>query len=255
MTTLFDVMVRVAPLLRPERAGTATGGGATTLADTSVTEPEHYWNGGTIFFQSGNNISKSAVITDYANATGTFTFATPGAACAAGNAYTALGKNYSRTALVNAINQGLFNIGGIIQTDETLTTSAISIALPSGVKNLVRVEFKSGTEYDAPFHQWKELEAYLVFDTAPAIGSTIRLTYIAPHAAVSLDADVINDEIPVDRLVWEAVYAATIHRITQVESQEPFTQDLNKAALEFVVMNQRRQPVRHMNRDPRLSRW
>ena len=69
MTTLADATLAVARLCSEVVDGVATGGSATTLIDTLVTHPNDFWNQGTIWLRSGNNIGKSAVITmDPANA-------------------------------------------------------------------------------------------------------------------------------------------------------------------------------------------
>ena len=78
MTTLFDATLALAKILTTVPEGTATGGGTTTLVDSSRTEPVDHFNDGTIWFKSGNNIGLSTKVTDYA-ANGTFTHATLGA--------------------------------------------------------------------------------------------------------------------------------------------------------------------------------
>jgi len=82
VTTLFDATLALAKILTTVPEGTATGGGTTTLVDSSRTEPVDHFNDGTIWFKSGNNIGLSTKVTDYA-ANGTFTHATLGADVAA----------------------------------------------------------------------------------------------------------------------------------------------------------------------------
>jgi len=58
-------------------AGTATGGGATSLTDTGIIGlyADDYFNGDTIRIMSGTGKTSYAVVTDYAGATGVFTVA------------------------------------------------------------------------------------------------------------------------------------------------------------------------------------
>lgn len=55
-------------------AGTATGGTATSLIDTSRTEPDDYFNGWTLTIIDGAGRTQTATVTDYTGATGTFAF-------------------------------------------------------------------------------------------------------------------------------------------------------------------------------------
>jgi len=84
MTTLASATLELARLVTDVITGVATGGSGTTLLDTARTEVDDYLTNGTIWFLSGNNAGKSALISDWDLATKTFTFVTPGAACAAG---------------------------------------------------------------------------------------------------------------------------------------------------------------------------
>jgi hypothetical protein len=80
MTTLFDVMLRVARALTEDVLdGTASGGSFNTLEDNAgaILEDNDWWNGGTLFFESGLMANRSAIITDFVKSSGAFTFAPP----------------------------------------------------------------------------------------------------------------------------------------------------------------------------------
>ncbi len=55
-------------------AGTATGGGATTLVDSTRTEVDDYFNTWVLTVIAGTGIHETATITDYTGSSGTFTF-------------------------------------------------------------------------------------------------------------------------------------------------------------------------------------
>lgn len=234
MTTLFNVLLATARNLRGTRPGIATGGGATTLIDTNLSEPNDYFNGGTIFFLTGNNANKSAIITDWASATGIFTFATPGAACAAGDQYVATdGGYYTRQAMVDAINQALLALGPFDTTNTTLTTAAntTDYDLPAGVSGVKIVQFATALAapylWTAPYPYFREEAGVLILDDEylPSAGYAIKLTYEANHARVQLDADVVTDDVNIERLSWEAAFYAAMNRSRYAESSEPNTKE------------------------------
>lgn len=60
--------------LSAAESGTATGGSATTLADSGRTEANDYFNDWIITITSGTGVGETATITDYVSASGTFSF-------------------------------------------------------------------------------------------------------------------------------------------------------------------------------------
>jgi hypothetical protein len=56
-------------------SGVATGGGATTVADTTRDEPDDYFNGWRVDIIAGTGRGSYATVTDYTGSTGTFTVA------------------------------------------------------------------------------------------------------------------------------------------------------------------------------------
>ena len=140
--TLAEATRELTRILQHWSDGTATGGSATTVVDTSRSEPADYWNGGTIWMRSGNNSGKSAKITDWALAGTTLTFPTMTLLNAAADLYTISDKQFPRDVLIRSINQGLRAVGNIDQENTSLVTVADqeTYVLPSGVYNVTRVE-------------------------------------------------------------------------------------------------------------------
>jgi hypothetical protein len=118
MTTLAEMTRYVAEAI-PDAAlytGTATGGSATTMIDTNNGEPDEFYNGGTIWLTSGNNIGKYAIITDWDLVTHTATFSTLTLLCAVGDTYVMCNKGYSIDLLKRGVNQALQDIGRRLTT-------------------------------------------------------------------------------------------------------------------------------------------
>ena len=262
MTTLFQAMLDLANLLKNSVQGTATGGGATSLACTSLTEPDDWYNGGTIFFLTGNNAGKSAIITDWVNSTATFSFVTPGAACAAGNRFAAINAMYARENMVQAVNEALTDIGGGSQFDTTLTTVANQeqYSLPAGVFGVFKVEIagaSSATYGWLDNNYWVEIGGKLYFTAhVPAVtGHIIRVWYSNPGAVVSLDADSISDDISRIRLAWTAAYYC---HYNQMQKAENANDAKLKLAMDEARMNrqiyERRYPVHPHSKQVKFPR-
>lgn len=241
--------------------GTATGGGATTLIDTNqVSTVDDFYNGGTMCFLSGTGlINTTRVITDYADTTRTFTFAT-GTAISAGIRYAAIRPALNRAMIVGAINAALAEIGNITQHDDTLevTDDTQEYTLPDGVRNVARVQV--ATSDTAPYdwkdtYTWRENAGSLIFepDTEPDDeGMLMRIYYNQPHAEVTLDADEISTDIHPARLAWAAAAHALGQTLRNTRNEgankDAFTLAQQKAA-EMAA----RYPVRPMPRTPTYS--
>lgn len=254
---LFDALLDLAQTLRGVRFGTATGGSTTTLVDTGLSDPNDFYNGGTIFFISGNNANKSAVITDWNSTTHTFTFATQTGACAAADRYAAIHNIYNRDTLVEAINQALEDLGPFTATNTALTTIADTEAytLPTGVSAVKKVEIATSTT--APYgwyelRQWREVNGtlYINENVEPWAGYTIRLWYEADHTYTTTDAGTLNVDIHPEVLKWVAATKALTNRLGVTLGSEPQVQKMleyaqvkaEEAKAKFPVMRVRKTP-------------
>lgn len=230
--TLATLTLALARAIATVKSGAATGGSTTTLVDTGFYNPEvdDYWNNGAIWFQSGNNAGKSAIITDWANSSKTFTFATQAGACAAGNLYSVTHRDFPRWLLRQAVNRALQEIGGVGASNTTLTTvgGQEEYSLPASVNHVLRVEVarSTSTPYDyQPHHNWKVIGDKLRFDPSHIpcdAGLIIRLTY--SELAVSeltADTDTVNELIHPDLVVWKAAVFALAWRVQNVREARP----------------------------------
>ena len=249
------ILLDLAGLLGEVRRGTSTGGSTTTLVDASCTEPDKYFDGGTLWFLSGANIDKSVKVASYAASTTTFTFETQ-TALVAGVKYAAAPSVYSRDMLLAALNSALIDMGLVMQRDESLVGVADQeeYDLPTGViaSNVKRVEVNGDISY-----HWRALGGHLYFDAGylPAADDEIVLWYAGQQASVSLDADVISDDINRIRLANAAGYYAVATRIGRAGKDHPGLaaqmKDFDTKRQEYAVTHR----ASIWPRDARLGGW
>lgn len=262
--TLAAILLKTAECLKGLRYSRSTSAGTTsTLIDTSMDEPDGFFDGGTIFFLSGNLAGKTAVITDWDADTFTFTFATQGSAPELGISYAVLDANYRRDALVAAVNAALSELGPYptITTDAAFVTVADQEAytLPTGVMDIRRVEIATNTE--EPFgyienNGWFESGGYLWFDmdTPSEDGYQIRLYHEEPHDRVEDDDDVISDLLHPDLVSWTAAVSALIMRSGVSENSEPHTKEMLSYARQQAQLL-RFHAIKHWRKASRPSGW
>lgn len=267
MTTLAGATLALSRVLGNTLEGVSTGGNATTLVDAAQSQPADFFTGGTIWFLSGANAGKSAVITAWDPVTHTFTFAAPGGVCAAGNLYAAAPLDFPRYLLVQALNQALVSLGPALTFNTALVVVADqeSYILPAGVEHVVSVEIAQ--ESTAPYlyqphYHWTEDAGALRFDTdlAPGLGVVgykLRLGYI-PYSitALALDADLVSPALHPDLLSWLAAVHALRWRVSRQGGDEPWWNTrLNEALLRAEQERSAHPVISQRERDPHLGRW
>lgn len=234
--TLALMILKVSECLRGLRYSKSTSSSVTSLVDSMmIDEPDHFFKGGTIFFLSGALIGKTAVITEFASATGTFTFDTQTVSPGMGIIYAVSQAMFSRETIAAVINKALVSIGPFPRIYEN--ASFITVAdqefyvLPIGVSNIKKVFIASNSS--APYNWqentgWFEENGSLYFDMEqPSIaGMMIRLYYELPHTSLVNDTDAIIDSIHPDLVMWTAAHYATLIRSGVSENSEPFTKEM-----------------------------
>lgn len=263
MTTTAELLLKTAELLKGVRYGVSTAtGSATTLVDTAMDEPDDWFNGGTIWFLSGALIGKSAVISDYAISSHTFTFPTQSGASGSATRYAAADANYTREALIAAINTALVALGPFDTIDDTLdvVTDQEEYTLPTGMSNVKRIQVSGSDsapyQWGAPLRHWKEIGGKIEFNyysvsRMPAAGYPIRVIGEKQHAAVYADADAITAAVDPFRIALEAAYYAALTRSGYAEN----TDGAVKATLDRLDKLRAMNPpvVNRMPKDPTLS--
>jgi hypothetical protein len=265
MTVLAEVLLKTAFALKSLRNSLATGGSATTLVDSLLSEPDEFFNNGTLFFISGALANKTAVVTDWDEATFTFTFPTfaPPVNVVAGIRYAVAESRYPREVMVQAINQALSELGPILYRDQTLLTvlDQAEYTLPAGVSDVKRVQFSTNTAdpylWQSPYHYWREFDGKLIFNEnyLPILaGRPIRIYYTKAHTAMYADADVLNPTVHPDRVAWTAAWLAALNRTGLAENSEPHSKDVAAIANQMRLM-QSRHPIETIYKDVRHADW
>ena len=256
MTTLFDVMLETARLSGILRSGSGVYGGVdgTTgykyITDTTRLEKEEYFTGGTIFFKTSKLFAK---VLKFEQTTGKISFLAS-TAITADEPYSV--TNTDPYALIEAVNSALTHMGTYTKVDETLSsdTTSTEYTLPSGVSNLVRVEYSVGDSF-SPQLSWREIEGKLYTYTPFKTAGTIRLYYNTLHPYVEDADDVISDAYNYNRLAWTAVYMFQFQRLQLTGNySEKETSMLSLAQREAEKLT-RAFPVHHLERDPILGRF
>jgi len=195
--------------------GLATGGSATTVADSVLADKsggDDAWKDGAMFIvedSAGAGASpegKFALITAYADSTGTFTFATMTDAVAAGDTYGYANDMFPLYMMIEFANDALRSLGDIPLIDTTSTDSAASqteytYAIAWKRRPPLKVEIQTNTS-DANDNQWRELTRWeyrpatagstglIVFDQLPS-GRDIAIWYMDRHPRVNSYDDAI----------------------------------------------------------------
>jgi hypothetical protein len=262
-TTLAQTTWQTGRCLEIVREGTATTGSATYLTDSSLVEQADFYRGGTVWFASGSNTGKSAVVTDFGE--GKITFATQASNCASGDRYAVADPVFPRWQLIQANNMALATTP-LLQTDITLVTVANqeSYALPAGVFDVRRVEIAQSVTSPYSYarsYYWNEVNGVIYFDTGkkPAVtGYIIRLWYVGYHAELNADADVVNAAVDLEWLRWASVVNVWRWYIKRIEKDSPASTDLlneAKSNEQAASAKLKKLSLRHMPRDPHYGAW
>lgn len=261
-----EAFLRLARIITNVAEGTATGGSTTTLVDTARWEPDDYFTTGTIWFLSGTQVGKSAVVTGWNGTTKTFSFLTPGGAIVAGVLYAVAPRDFPRYILQQGINAALNQIGSPIEINEALLTVSGQerYTLPTGVQNIQRVQVNTRASepyYPMVHQQWEELEGKLVFyaDPPQSTDYVIRLFYTPWLDAqpVDADSDTVAVEVAPERLAWQAAVHCLRWKVQRVKDDDPsWTRLLNEALAQAAAWEQREPLIgRRRGKDTKLAGW
>jgi len=256
MTTLFDVMLETARLSGILRSGSGTYGGVdgTTgykyFTDTTRLEKDESFTGGTLFFKTSKLFAK---ILKFEQTTGKISFLAS-TAITADEPYSV--TNTDPYALIEAVNSALTHMGTYTKVDETLSsdTTSTEYTLPTGVSNLVRVEYSVDDSY-SPQLSWREIEGKLYTYTPFKTAGTIRLYYNTLHSYVEEADDEISDAYNYNRLAWTATYMFQFHRLQLTGNYSEKETSLMSLAQREAEKLARAFPVHHLERDPILGRF
>jgi hypothetical protein len=250
MTTLFDVMKDALGVMGVGGyRGTVTYGATGYMTDTGCNERDGYFNGGLAFFLSGADKGIANPITTWVLSTHTYNYSTLAVAPTAGDAYLAIPKLYTKTALKTAVNMALADIGAVMLTNSTVTADgdAQTYTLPAGVRNVKRVIVDG-----APNYHWEERNGYIYFDKGKVPEGTLEIWYAGMHPELVNDTDLVSVSIEPIRLIWmTAFYAANVKAL----DGDTRAKQLVAMATDKLTLLNTQYPTRLIYRDPKHASW
>lgn len=276
MSTTYQALKRLAQKLMGSKGhNEATGGNTTTLIDTTLInpEPDDWWNGGTIFVDSGSaNAPCSDEITDWNATTKTWTLRTThGASFAAGDEYTVYPDTYPLPILYSALNAALLELAAIdkVYNNASYVTVANQQAYDFPTDGWIVKKVEIATSKSAPYgwktyYGWKAIndgtDDQIVFNAGAQpteAGYLIQLTYELYPDEVNDDDDVIHEWYDLDWVAWEAAKIAATWKMEREQGQNPYT--LAKIAeAEQKAQFYRAKHKKHLPRtghEPELGGW
>jgi len=257
MTTLYDAMLQTAMFSGVCVSGVSTAAGTTTrLVDADRHEADGYFNGGTLFVQSGVYAGSTDRIVSYKAAETYFELQhAKEELYLSGLRYTATNQN--RGMLVQAVNQALTHMGLYTVTDDSITsdTSSTEYDLPTGVSDVVRIDEISGSGSFSPVKTWSEYAGKLYLDKPLSTGYKLRLYYNKLHNTLSQDGDTIDYAFHLTRIAWTATYFYELSRLQYLGTNADKENALFVNAQQQVAKQERIHPVRKLERAGNMARY
>ena len=257
MATLYDAMLQTAMFSGVCVSGVSTSAGTNSriyVADRY--EADGYYNGGTLFIQSGAYSGTTDTILIYSLAEHYFELQYPkGEPYQAGIRYTATNQN--RSMLIQAVNQALTHMGLYTVVDESLAsdTSSTEYALPFGVSNVVRIDEITSMGGFIPVKTWQEYAGKIYLDQPLSSGNKLRLYYNKVHDTISQDADPIDPAFNLTRIAWTATYFYELSRMQYLGTNADKETALFVNAQQQMARQERIHPVRKVERSGNLARY
>jgi hypothetical protein len=197
MTTLAELALQVAQEVTDVTQGIATGGSATTLADSVLLarKPDDYYKEGRLWIKSLVFAGRTYRISASTQAGGVVTM--PSALASAilvDTRYAVARSAFPWDQIVAAIQRALDSTWITVKTSAVLGDgTTLEFVLPAGVRDVLRVEYANGGKAE----HWQEIvNGTLRFETgfAPASGA-FPIYYRGQHPILVLDTDTISGEI------------------------------------------------------------
>jgi len=264
MTTLFDATLQLAQMLGVVRVSTATGGDASSVLDTKRTEVDDTWNGGTVWLitdaggASAAPEGEFARVSDFANTGGDITISTLTAAIASGDTYAVAGGRYPLDVLISAINNEIIKhkIPRYDTTSLDIVAGQSEYTLPTGITgDNLRGVYES-TSTDSDDNQWTPLsfsvqeaatgtQHVLVIESrSVGTGNDIMLEYLSRLSPLYLATDVIDDIVPMARILPAAAAQCELIRMRTYDSGDPLDIEMLKFYRDEARQSKLENPIR-----------
>ena len=267
MTTLFNATLQLAQRLKSLPVSTATGGSTTTLVDTKRTESIDAFNGGTIWLITDAGGASAAPegewsrVSDWALIGTTATVDTM-TAPANGDTYGIATGEYSLDILIGAINDELVK-HKVVRYDRTsldVIADTSEYTLPAGIRqdNLLNVYEETDTDtsdsqpvplnFDVQTAAAGSQHKLVIESRNITTGNDLVLEYTTYLSPLYLATDVIDDSLPMARILDQAAASAlaiamktggTVSKL-DLQLMQWFREDAMMAKLE----NQIRKPAK-----------
>ncbi len=260
MTTLYDAILQTAMFSGVCVSGVSTadptgGKQATTLIDTDRHESDGYFDGGTLFIQSGTFRGLSRRIKKYNAADTLFEFEPAlESIIPVGVRYTAVNQN--REMLVQAVNQALLHMGLYTAIDESMTGDSFTeYDLPNNISNIVKIDEVSTGGGFTPVKTWREYAGKLYLEAALVGGNPLRIYYNKLHDTVSQDGDIIDPAFHLTRIAWTATYFYELRRLQYKGTNDEKENALFINAQQQMLKQERIHLVRKTERSGNMARY
>ncbi|MCK5603712.1 hypothetical protein KAR91_17630 [Candidatus Pacearchaeota archaeon] len=238
MTTLFDATLQLANKLGVLRVSTATGGDTTSCLDTERTEANDTFNGGPFWLITDAGAASDApegewaVVSGFANTGGDITISALTVGVAIGDTYGVAVGRYPLDVLKSAINNEIIKHKQVRydRTSLDIIANTSEYTLPSGIRgdNLVNVyeETDTNTSDSQPTPlNFSVQEAatgsqhlLLIESRNVTPGYDIVLEYMARLSPLYLATDVVDEVVPMARILPEAAANAELIRMRTHDS-------------------------------------
>ena len=236
--TLFNLTYELAVELGIVSEGTASGGGTTTIVDsTFLTQADDFWKGGTAWItytsDSALPMGQFSAVTAFDNGTSTATINTI-TAVASTDRYAIATAIYPLPILIQAINRSLRDINIEVTDTTTIDTAAAQTeyTLPDVASMDLREVWVETSTANSDDNRWVEIrnwiiqktttstEDELILPTQLTISRDIKLVYMAPHGKLNLYSDELDDSVHMERVIFRAAWYIMNRKIQQTHSTD-----------------------------------
>lgn len=252
MTNKYEIFKEVYIRIGDARTGVATSGTTTTLTDNNLSEPDEYYNGGSLLLDTDPPVGKQII--DWDAASHTFTFSTLGSAITAGTSYVAVSPKYPLDVIGMCVEQALNEIGSYPEILEVTSSGEYSYSV-SGMRDIKAVEYSEDDGDTWKKHLfWKVVRGRLEFlKEPPESNYKIRIHYMVRHEVLSNWDSLLNEKVDPTMVVIFACRNALLWRNYKVGTDEPNTTELLNYYLRECDKAKAR--MKNLYRDPTLAIW
>ena len=264
MTTMFNAVLELVNMLGTLRVSTATGGDTTSILDTKRLEADDTWNGGSAFIITDAGGASAAPegewarVSDFANTGGDITISAVTAAIAAGDTYGVSAGRYPLDVLISAINNEIIKhkIPRYDTTSLDIVAGQSEYDLPVGINGNNLIGVYESTSTDSDDNQWTPLsfsvqeaatgtQHVLVIESrSVGTGNDIMLEYLSRLSPLYLATDVIDDIVPMARILPAAAAQCELIRMRTYDSGDPLDIEMLKFYRDEARQSKLENPIR-----------